>query len=85
MRADGAIGIMFDHLCLRVDDLWLADVGFGDNFITPLRLDTPGAQHDGRRIFRILEDAGTRFVEDAGRWVYAFELTPHALADFAQG
>jgi len=28
---------------------------------------------------------GTRFVEDAGRRVYAFELVPRALADFAPG
>src|SRR5215204_6406364 len=29
---DGALGIPFDHMCLRVDDVWLADVGFGDSF-----------------------------------------------------
>jgi N-hydroxyarylamine O-acetyltransferase len=85
VRPDGTLGIPFDHLCLRVDDVWLADVGFGDNFIAPLRLDAPGAQHDGRRSFRIVEDGGARFVEDAGRRVYAFDLTPHALADFAPG
>ena len=89
VRADGTLGIPFDHMCLRVDDVWLADVGFGDSFITPLRLDTQGAQHDGRRSFRVVvddgDDGGTRFVEDAGRLVYAFELAPHALADFAPG
>lgn len=88
VRADGTLGIPFDHMCLRIDDVWLADVGFGDSFITPLRLDTPDAQHDGRRSFRIVDDSGgggVRFLEDAGRRVYAFELTPHALADFAPG
>jgi N-hydroxyarylamine O-acetyltransferase len=85
VRADGTLGIPFDHLCLRVDEVWLADVGFGDSFITPLRLDTPEVQHDGRRSFRITQDGGARFVEDAGRRVYAFELAPRALADFAPG
>lgn len=82
--ADGTLGILFDHMCLRVDDVWLADVGFGDNFITPLRLDSREEQHDGRRSFRIVEDGGL-FVEDAGKRVYTFELTPHVLADFAPG
>ena len=85
VRPDGTLGIPFDHLCLRVDEVWLADVGFGDNFITPLRLDTLRSQHDGRRGFRILEDGDKRFVEDSGHLVYAFDLTPHALADFAPG
>ena len=81
----GTLGIPFDHMCLRVDDVWLADVGFGDSFITPLRLDTQEVQHDGRRGFRVVEDGGARFVEDSGRRVYVFELAPHALADFAPG
>src|SRR5689334_3479829 len=70
----GTLGIPFDHMCLRVDDVWLADVGFGDSFITPLRLDTQEVQHDGRRGFRIVEDGGARVVEDSGRRVYVFEL-----------
>lgn len=28
----------FDHLCLRVNNTWLADVGFGDSFLAPLPL-----------------------------------------------
>lgn len=37
---DGSYGPEFDHLTLRVDlgEPWLADVGFGDCFIDPLRL-----------------------------------------------
>ena len=39
-RADGSRGPDFDHLTLRVDldQPWLADVGFGDSFLEPLRL-----------------------------------------------
>lgn len=84
--ADGSLGIPFDHMCLRVDQVWLVDVGFGDSFVRPLRLDEPGAQSDGRRSFRIVE-AGpdTRLLEDAGKPAFRFELAPHALADFAPG
>jgi N-hydroxyarylamine O-acetyltransferase len=83
---NGTLGIPFDHLCLRVDGTWLADVGFGDSFVRPLRLDEPGEQSDGRRSFRIVADGpGARVLEDAGRPAFRFELTPHALADFAPG
>ena len=39
-RQDGSYGPEFDHLTLRVDleEPWLADVGFGDCFLEPLRL-----------------------------------------------
>lgn len=83
---DGALGIPFDHLCLRVDGTWLVDVGFGDSFVRPLRLDERGPQHDGRRGFRIVADgAEAAIVEDAGRPAFRFEHAPHALADFAAG
>ncbi len=37
---DGELGPEFDHLVLQVDlaEPWLADVGFGDTFRTPLPL-----------------------------------------------
>ena len=39
-REDGSYGPDFDHLTLRVDldEPWLSDVGFGDSFVEPLRL-----------------------------------------------
>jgi N-hydroxyarylamine O-acetyltransferase len=83
---DGSLGIPFDHMCLRVDGTWLVDVGFGDSFVRPLRLDKPGEQSDGRRTFRIIDDVPDAHVlEDAGRPAFRFELVPHALADFAPG
>jgi N-hydroxyarylamine O-acetyltransferase len=82
----GALGIPFDHMCLRVDDVWLVDVGFGDSFIVPLRLDERGVQHDGRREFRIVDDGpDARILEDAGKPAFRFTLAPFALADFAPG
>src|SRR5450432_2208551 len=40
-KDDGSFGPEFDHLTLRVDleEPWLADVGFGDCFLDPLRLE----------------------------------------------
>jgi N-hydroxyarylamine O-acetyltransferase len=61
-RPDGSEGPEFDHLALRVDldEPWLADVGFGDSFLEPLRLNPGLAQQQGRRIFR-LRATGNRF------------------------
>jgi len=86
VRDDGSLGIPFDHMCLRVDGNWLADVGFGDSFIRPLRLDDRSDQSDGRRTFRIADDGpGACVLHDAGRPAFRFELAPFALADFAPG
>ncbi len=83
---DGALGIPFDHMCLRVDDVWLVDVGFGDCFVRPLRLDESGEQSDGRRTFRIVRDGDdASILEDAGRPAFRFEHAAHALADFEPG
>ncbi|MVZ10486.1 arylamine N-acetyltransferase, partial [Enterobacteriaceae bacterium 8376wG6] len=38
---DGHFGPPYDHLALRVDlaeQAWLVDVGFGDSFLTPLKI-----------------------------------------------
>lgn len=83
---DGALGIPFDHMCLRVDRAWLADVGFGDSFVRPLRIDLREPQHDGRRAFRLVDDGpGACVLEDDGKPVYRLELGSHALADFEPG
>src|SRR5207248_7901536 len=54
-REDGSAGPEFDHLALKVDleEPWLADVGFGDSFVEPLRLQTGVEQPQGGRKFRI--------------------------------
>jgi N-hydroxyarylamine O-acetyltransferase len=87
--ADGSDGPEFDHLALRVDldEPWLADVGFGDSFLEPLRL-TPGIEQaqDGT-VFRILESERLRVerLMPDGKWKfqYDFTLTPRALSEFA--
>jgi N-hydroxyarylamine O-acetyltransferase len=73
------------HLTLRIDleRPWLADVGFGDSFTRPLRLDEPGEQVRDGRPFR-LDRAGDRVtLVDAGRPAYTFTLEPRVMEDFA--
>src|SRR5437868_13558713 len=45
-RADGSFGPLFDHMALLVEleEPWLADVGFGEGFREPVRLDRAGVQ-----------------------------------------
>ena len=45
-RADGSLSPEFDHMLLMVmlDDPWLADVGFGDSFVSPLLLQSEATE-----------------------------------------
>jgi len=57
-NAAGKRGREFDHLALCVsipgDEIdWLTDVGFGDSFFEPLRLDNSGEQIQGARAYRL--------------------------------
>jgi N-hydroxyarylamine O-acetyltransferase len=88
-RVHGVFGPEFDHLALRVDLAvpWLADIGFGESFVRPLRLDERGEQRDPGGVFRIAERDGWHLLESRdgeGNWQseYRFTLTPRALADF---
>ncbi len=87
---EGTTGKEFDHLTLRVDleDAWLADVGFGDNFLEPLRLVSELEQQDAAGSFRLI-DAGERWRLERRQsdrsWhpQYDFSLLPRRLSDFA--
>lgn len=88
-RADGSEGPEFDHLTLRVDleRPWLADVGFGDSFIEPLRLESRAEQEQHGRCFRILEQAqDLRLQKKEARWntEYMFNQRPRRLEEFAE-
>jgi len=55
----------FDHLCLRVEleESWLADVGFGELFLEPLRLHSKVGQTDppeSSRSFRAIQDSSSK-------------------------
>jgi len=90
VMGEGGLGPEFDHLTLLVqlEERWLADVGFGDSFVEPLRLDHNGEQLQGNTAFRL------RALD--GQWTllrhrpkseeetqYVFTLSSRALSDFA--
>jgi N-hydroxyarylamine O-acetyltransferase len=90
-RGDGTFGPDFDHMALLValEERWLADVGFGDSFREPLRLDERGEQPEGVRAFRIDVDGDHHLLlrrDGPGQpWQpqYRFTLQPHDYADYA--
>ena len=89
-RANGDEGPEFDHLTLRVDldDSWLVDVGFGESFVEPLRLEAGRDQLDPTGKYRLLAQGERlrmeKFVSD-GNWKpqYSFSLQPRRLEEFA--
>jgi N-hydroxyarylamine O-acetyltransferase len=82
---DAGIGPPFDHMCLRVEleEPWLADVGFGDSFRLPLRLNSRENQVDHAGTFRIVPSAepGLDLLRDREPQ-YRFDLTPRDLPDY---
>jgi N-hydroxyarylamine O-acetyltransferase len=85
-------GIAFDHMALRVDldEPWLADVGFGDSFVLPLRLERRDPQEGGcGRRYRIdSKDEGLLLLREEERgWErqYLFTLQPWPLSAFEEG
>jgi N-hydroxyarylamine O-acetyltransferase len=89
-RQDGSSGPEFDHLALRVDleEPWLADVGFGDSFLEPLRLTTDIEQPQDGRKFRLVAKGDSLQMEmaDPADWKrqYLFTLIPRQLGEFAE-
>lgn len=88
-RADGSFGPPFDHMALLValEERWLADVGFGDSFREPLRLDDHGEQSQDGDAHRLKEDHEHLILErregDLWKPQYRFSLSPYGLTDFA--
>ena len=90
-REAGGFGPEFDHLTLRVDldEPWLADVGFGDSFVEPLRLKPDLEQSQDGRKFRIIEDPEGLVLqkqEPGEDWKneYLFSIAPRRIEDFAE-
>jgi N-hydroxyarylamine O-acetyltransferase len=90
-RRDGGFTADFDHMTLLVqlEDLWLADVGFGDSFTEPKRLDISSRQPDHGRDYRLTRKGGwtllSRRSERNRRWEpqYKLGLRPRKLSEFA--
>ena len=87
---EGIASQEFDHLALRVDleNAWLSDVGFGDNFLEPLQLVSHIEPQDTVGSFRLI-DAGERWrlerrqPDASWRLQYDFTLRPRQLSEFA--
>jgi N-hydroxyarylamine O-acetyltransferase len=85
----GGFGQEYDHLTLlvKLDEPWLADVGFGDSFVEPLRLDANVPQKQGNSEYQIEQLDGIwilRRRRQGNDWSneYAFTLTPRRLEEF---
>ena len=86
------IGQEFDHMVLivKLDEEWLVDVGFGDNFLEPMRIELGLNQKDPSGLFRIerfnseylrLEE----FKDDVGFVPkYIFSLAERQLEDYVE-
>jgi N-hydroxyarylamine O-acetyltransferase len=89
-RQSGEDSPEFDHLALRVDlkKPWLADVGFGESFLEPLRLEIGTEQTDPAGKFRLSQHGERLLFEKAepqAKWKpqYSFTAQPRELQDFA--
>ncbi len=90
---DGKLyGPLSDHLCLLVhlEEPWLADVGFGDSAIEPLRFNDRDEQPSGpNRTYRIQTEQDSLYsmweCQDEGEWRpgYLFGLQPMRMHDFS--
>ena len=88
----GKIGREFDHMALVVnlDEEWLADVGFGDNFLEPIRLKMDMKQKDHAGYFIIKTHHSTNLRLDASKDdveyspKYLFTLVERQLEDYTE-
>lgn len=85
---DGRSGAEFDHLALLIEleEPWLADVGFGDSFLDPLRLDAAKAMDQQGSAYRLIDSNADKILQ---RWresgwesLYNLSLSARQLADF---
>jgi N-hydroxyarylamine O-acetyltransferase len=88
-REDGDFSSEFDHMLLKVSlqDEWIADVGFGESFLSPLPLPPATARSEDIRDFAVIAsnrawDLVRR--QDDGSYVplYRFTKAARKLADF---
>jgi len=90
-NAAGIFGPDFDHMALLVTlaERWLVDVGFGDSFLEPLRLDEQKDQVQGDRAYRINREGDylvllQRSFDNEWKHQYCFNLKPYHYSDFTE-
>ncbi len=93
-RPEGGFGIPFDHMTLLVEVEgvnWLADVGFGDSFLYPLRFAENEVHEEPDFRYRLnCHDAYwylERAPNDGGEYgaQYRFTTTPRSFEDYRYG
>jgi len=87
VQMGGRLGPPFDHLALIVQPAggaarWLADVGFGNHGVYPLRFDDRDEQDDPDGQFLLSDAAGDVDVHKDGQLQYRLEIRERALDDF---
>ena len=87
----GEFGPDFDHMTLmvRLDQRWLADVGFGDSFHEPLLIDERNEQVQQDRAYKIIPEDDRLVLwqrESSHEWKaqYSFTLQPFSFSDYAE-
>jgi N-hydroxyarylamine O-acetyltransferase len=87
-NGEGIFGPDFDHMTLMVTlaDRWLVDVGFGDSFLEPLKLDEEGNDDN---VYRIVREGEflilmKRTNEEERKSQYRFTLKPYQYSDYAE-
>ncbi len=81
--------VVLEHLALEVtlDEPYLADVGFGENFVVPLALNRSGPQDGGNGTYELLPSPqGTtlaQHVDGVPEARYRFKRVAHSMEDFA--
>ncbi len=88
----GQYGPDFDHMTLAVSlsERWLVDVGFGDSFLEPLRLDDRAEQAQQNGVYRIASEGphlvllSRALYKDEWEPQYRFTLQPYRYADYAE-
>jgi N-hydroxyarylamine O-acetyltransferase len=90
-REEGGFDPPFDHMTLmvRLEDRWLADVGFGDSFREPLLLDSRAEQPQNGEAYRLVDEDDEHLVlerQENESWKpqYRFTLQPFQLSDFGE-
>jgi N-hydroxyarylamine O-acetyltransferase len=89
-RDTGEFGPEFDHLTLLVhlEEDWLADVGFGNSFRQPLRMQDSLVQAQDWGSYRLVQEGIYWILQyrDRKKWqpLYRFTLQPHELSDFTE-
>jgi N-hydroxyarylamine O-acetyltransferase len=89
--SQGVIGPAFDHMCLlvKLEQLWLVDVGYGDLFVQPMALQTDTIQTDGRNYFMVEKIAVNEYVllmsSDKAHFCrkYTFSTQAQLVSDFS--